>query len=197
MVEMNEFQRKGYDDIIAAHANRRIALRDTMDSENYVNLSSIEDRKNGNDVVAIDTDPEKNDSMVRDLNPSEARNIFTSLRKAANHPLLLRRRYTGDEKLTKITSVALTKQHFGKHCDSVSMIREEIENMSDFDIHRICLEYEKYLGDLALPLECIYDSPKISILADLLPQLRKEGHRILIFSQWTMILDLLEAFLES
>lgn len=197
MVEMKENQRKIYDDIIAAHASRRVARRDTIDSENHINLSSVQVQKTGDDVIVIDGEDIKNDSMVRDLSPSEARSIFTALRKAANHPLLLRLRYTGDDKLSKITSVALTKQHFGKHCDKPSMIREEIESMSDFDIHRLCLEYETYLGNLALPLESIYDSPKISMMADLLPQLRKEGHRILIFSQWTMILDLLEAFLES
>lgn len=33
-------------------------------------------------------------------------------------------------------------------------------------------------------------------LQELLPQLQREGHRPLIFSQWTLVLDLLEVLLE-
>eukprot|EP01033_Poteriospumella_lacustris_P003447 gene3447-2545_t len=43
----------------------------------------------------------------------------------------------------------------------------------------------------------LYDSPKMDHLRTLLPQLQDEGHRMLIFSQWTRLLDLLEVLLQD
>ena len=39
------------------------------------------------------------------------------------------------------------------------------------------------------------DSIKMQHLQEMLPRLQQEGHRPLIFSQWTMVLDLLEVLL--
>ena len=36
------------------------------------------------------------------------------------------------------------------------------------------------------------DSAKFQLLVELLPELRSAGHRVLLFSQWTSILDLVE-----
>jgi len=43
----------------------------------------------------------------------------------------------------------------------------------------------------------LYSSAKMIRLRSLIPQLIQDGHRILMFSQWTMCLDILEAFLDS
>lgn len=45
-----------------------------------------------------------------------------------------------------------------------------------------------------LPPAAIASSAKFEALATLLPRLHREGHRVVIFSQWTMTLDLLEEF---
>jgi SNF2 family DNA or RNA helicase len=209
---MSEVQIKVYENIIRAHTARKSQI---VGDENYANLESLGKMKKKNSVPSLDTigvesvaslslplsdestPNEAEDEFVRDLNPNEARNIFTALRKAANHPLLLRIKYVDDAALTLIASTALSMGHFGKHCDKLPRIREEIEKMSDFDIHRICLMYPIYLGHLVLDATSLYDSPKMAFLQQVLPQLRAEGRRMLIFSQWTMILDLLEVFLQS
>mmetsp|Transcript_38519 Transcript_38519/g.39201 ORF Transcript_38519/g.39201 Transcript_38519/m.39201 type:complete len:216 (+) Transcript_38519:511-1158(+) len=77
------------------------------------------------------------------------------------------------------------------------MIRNEIENMSDFDINRFCIDYPNQLGHLQLSEEVLYDSCKIRKLEEILPCIVSEGHRVLIFSQWTRILDILEVLMES
>ena len=41
----------------------------------------------------------------------------------------------------------------------------------------------------------IYDSGKMAILDKLLAQLWREGHRVLIYSQMTRMIDLLEEFM--
>lgn len=47
-----------------------------------------------------------------------------------------------------------------------------------------------------IPTELILDSGKFHELDRLLPKLKAEGHRVLIFSQFTMMLDILERYLD-
>ena len=41
----------------------------------------------------------------------------------------------------------------------------------------------------------IYDSGKMAVLDKLLAQLRREGHRVLVYSQMTRMIDILEEFM--
>lgn len=41
----------------------------------------------------------------------------------------------------------------------------------------------------------IYDSGKMAVLDKLLAQLKREGHRVLVYSQMTRMIDLLEEFM--
>jgi SWI/SNF-related matrix-associated actin-dependent regulator of chromatin subfamily A containing DEAD/H box 1 len=76
-------------------------------------------------------------------------------------------------------------------------VLQEIETFSDYDLHQLCLQYEGSLGKYSLAAETLYDSPKMNYLRDLLPRLQHEGHRMLLFSQWTRLLDLLEILLND
>lgn len=130
------------------------------------------------------------------MSGSEAKHLFTTLRKAANHPLLLRIRYTDEIVLDRIAQVAYNHQHFGQYCD-VARVRQELNDFSDFDLHQLCAEYPKYLSSYMLPAEVLYDSPKMIQLKEMLPELIEQDHRVLIFSQWTRLLDLLEVLLNE
>lgn len=66
--------------------------------------------------------------------------------------------------------------------------------MSDYQISQLTRTY-KSLGGLGLPQELIPEAGKLNILDELLPKLKEEGHRVLIFSQFTMVLDILEEYL--
>lgn len=68
---------------------------------------------------------------------------------------------------------------------------KEVSTYSDFDLHQICSNYDS-LRHLCLPEEALFTSAKMERLRTLLPQLVSKGHRILLFSQWTRLLDLLE-----
>lgn len=48
-----------------------------------------------------------------------------------------------------------------------------------------------------MPEARLFDAGKIAHLAELLPKLRAEGHRVLIFSQWTNVLDVLGLALDA
>ncbi|TYZ58374.1 hypothetical protein PybrP1_006182 [[Pythium] brassicae (nom. inval.)] len=123
--------------------------------------------------------------------------IFSQLRKAANHPALLRNHYVDNDVLTTMTRCLHRAEAFGTQC-SLAMVRKELESYSDFALHDLCVQYgaNEELRKLQLPIEMLLDSVKFDYLRGLLPKLHAEGHRVLIFSQWTKLLDLLEVLLD-
>ena len=66
----------------------------------------------------------------------------------------------------------------------------------DLDLHFRCEKY-RTIRDLALSAGQISDSAKFRCLSRLLPTMRAEGHRVLIFSGWTRVLDALELLLSQ
>jgi SWI/SNF-related matrix-associated actin-dependent regulator 1 of chromatin subfamily A len=65
--------------------------------------------------------------------------LLMNLRKAANHPLLLRSQY--DKQQIK-TMANLLKKHDSQHKQAVvKFIEEDMAQLSDFYIHRTCLTY--------------------------------------------------------
>jgi len=119
--------------------------------------------------------------------------MLMNLRKTANHPLLIRDQYD-DHKLGVIARLLKTRD--SGHKEAVeSFIIEDLQTMSDFDIHKTCETY-RCIEHLALGNHLLCDSGKFQLLDDLLPQIRGKGDRVLIFSQFTMLLDVLERYLK-
>ena len=77
----------------------------------------------------------------------------------------------------------------------LAQVYEACEQLSDLDLHLKCLRY-RVIAKLALPSSATLTSGKAQAIAKLLPELRTEGHRTLIFSQWTMVLDVLGLLLD-
>ncbi|KAI9912552.1 hypothetical protein PsorP6_005005 [Peronosclerospora sorghi] len=126
-----------------------------------------------------------------------AMSIFTQLRKAANHPVLLRRHFVSDQVLETMSCCLHRAEAFGTQC-SMTRVRQELESYCDFELHDLCVQYEAIdeLRELQLPMETLLASAKFAFLQKLLPKLEKKNHRVLIFSQWTKLLDLLEVLME-
>jgi SWI/SNF-related matrix-associated actin-dependent regulator 1 of chromatin subfamily A len=119
--------------------------------------------------------------------------MLMNLRKTANHPLLIRDQYD-DHKLGVIARMLKTRD--SGHKEAVeSFIIEDLQTMSDFDIHKTCETY-RCIEQFALGNHLLCDSGKFQLLDDLLPQIRGKGDRVLIFSQFTMLLDVLERYLK-
>lgn len=138
-------------------------------------------------------------------NASKCKHVFTLLRKAANHPLLLRTRHTNPEAAEELARHLFDVGFFGQNesC-TIELVRNELTNFSDFDIHHAALDVidefpfmRDSLLKYTLSQEDLFCSPKFKRLKVLLPTLLNEGHRVLIFSQWTRCLDLLGCLLES
>ncbi|XP_021727935.1 protein CHROMATIN REMODELING 19-like [Chenopodium quinoa] len=117
-------------------------------------------------------------------------NYFVQFRKIANHPLLVRRIYN-DGDIVRFAKKLYPKGVFGHEC-TLDRVIDELKSYSDFSIHRLLVSYgiEDVKG--ILPEDQVIKSAKCQALARLLPSLKRDGHRVLIFSQWTSMLDILE-----
>uniref|UniRef100_A0A673H364 DNA helicase n=1 Tax=Sinocyclocheilus rhinocerous TaxID=307959 RepID=A0A673H364_9TELE len=121
----------------------------------------------------------------------ELTNVMMQLRKMSNHPLLHRQYYT-TEKL-KAMSRLMLKEPSHRDADP-ALIKEDMEVLSDFELHRLCQQYSA-LQEYQLDTDILLDSGKLGLLAQLLNSLKEKGDRVVLFSQFTMMLDILEVFL--
>ncbi|KAG1709114.1 hypothetical protein DVH05_022746 [Phytophthora capsici] len=192
LIKVGEDQRKAYTDILESVIKRKEAQ-----AAQKAAAKELKKKKKNKD--------EKADSKLRKLTnpyaaPSKgdpsAISIFTQLRKAANHPVLLRRHFVSEDVLETMSRCLHRAEAFGNQC-SMSRVRQELETYSDFELHDLCVQYGGIdeLKQLQLPMETLLASAKFDYLRTLLPKLQKEGHRVLIFSQWTKLLDLLEVLM--
>ncbi|XP_077268136.1 SWI/SNF-related, matrix-associated actin-dependent regulator of chromatin, subfamily a, containing DEAD/H box 1 isoform X2 [Temnothorax americanus] len=127
-------------------------------------------------------------SEITDVNGT---GMMMQLRKLANHPLLVRDYY--DEKKLKTIASRLAKES-GYKQKNPEYVFEELIWASDYQINQLTRTYKSIAG-FGLPQELIPQAGKLKELDKLLPQLKTDGHRVLIFSQFTMVLDILEEYL--
>jgi SWI/SNF-related matrix-associated actin-dependent regulator 1 of chromatin subfamily A len=126
------------------------------------------------------------------LAQSRLKAIFVHLRKVANHPLLVRNEYT-DEDLIEIADICHKKRVFGPDA-RLERVKEHVSGLSDFGLHQLCGDYmlDGALKDKMLDPEIGLQSAKVQRLQELLVELKAKGSRPLIFSQWKIMLDILE-----
>ena len=67
-------------------------------------------------------------------------------------------------------------------------VLDECRRASDLALHLYCLKY-KSIGKFALPDSALMASGKMMALQRLITELQVDGHRCVIFSQWTSTLD--------
>ncbi|XP_074722857.1 SWI/SNF-related matrix-associated actin-dependent regulator of chromatin subfamily A containing DEAD/H box 1 isoform X1 [Strix uralensis] len=123
---------------------------------------------------------------------SDMGNVMMQLRKMANHPLLHRQHYTTD----KLRAMSMLMLKEPTHCDAnPDLIFEDMTVMTDFELHLLCKQYS-HVSDFKLDMDQILDSGKFRALEHILSDLKEKGDRVVLFSQFTMMLDILEVFLK-
>jgi SWI/SNF-related matrix-associated actin-dependent regulator 1 of chromatin subfamily A len=161
-------------------------------------------RKLYNEILATHLKNKGNKKAIGG-NQAARQHLFTTLRKVANHPLLLRNRYSSDSDVDHLASHLRMYGYFG-HDDActLGLVKKELEKFSDFDIHLAALDVidenpirRDVMSRYVLAEEDMFCSPKLEKLRTLIPDLVNNGHRLLIFSQWTNCLDLLGCLMES
>ncbi|KAI1626859.1 adenosinetriphosphatase [Exophiala viscosa] len=123
---------------------------------------------------------------------NESTNILMKLRLAAIHPLLSRRVYP-DKILPVIAKQCLKADQFRE--SNPDLIVTELKAYSDMEIHTLCDEH-RALERFVLNNGEWMASGKVQKMVELLRKFMSEGHRTLIFSQFVMVLDILELVLE-
>ncbi|KAF8271524.1 SNF2 family N-terminal domain-containing protein [Lactarius quietus] len=117
-------------------------------------------------------------------------NVLMDLRKAASHPMLFRTQYT-DKTLDAVTRVLLKEADFKRRGAVAKFVKEDMEVMTDAELQVFLRSYvstQKFLQDE----KCYLQAGKVQTLLKLLQEYQSEGRRMLIFSQFTQILDILQ-----
>ncbi|KAJ3840098.1 SNF2 family N-terminal domain-containing protein [Lentinula raphanica] len=122
-------------------------------------------------------------------------NVLMDLRKAALHPMLFRSRFT-DDMLSAIAKQLLREPDFKKRGAIFDIVKEDMSVMTDAELQHFCGTY-KCIRRYEQPADCFLDSGKIQTLLSLLMDYQKQDRKILIFSQFTQILDILEVILKQ
>ncbi|WBW74899.1 SMARCAD1 family ATPase Fft2 [Schizosaccharomyces osmophilus] len=125
--------------------------------------------------------------------PASVGHTLMQLRKATNHALLFREHYDTDT-LHKMAKDIMKEEQY-KNANE-QYIFEDMEIMSDFELHRLCCNFST-LQPYLLKDEPWMDSGKILKLKKMIPEMKQKGDRILLFSQFTQMLDILEQVLDS
>lgn len=135
--------------------------------------------------------PEKEQKQLPPLE-KRSTNILMTLRKACMHPLLFRRLYT--DKMLKVMSKLIMKNDDYKDANE-KYIFEDMQIMSDYELSQLCHNFPNELGKFVLKQSIYEDSGKTQKLVEILTEKIKKGEKILIFSLFTQMLDILERVL--
>lgn len=119
-------------------------------------------------------------------------NVLMDLRKAANHALLFRRLY--DEK--RIAALARDYIREPEHAEeNLAHLREDFSINTDAELSLLARSWPSTRKH-QLPHEEWMNSGKIQALKRIIDEVRAKGDRMLIFSQFTSVLDILCVCLE-
>ena len=127
---------------------------------------------------------------------SENKNNLMQLRKISTHPSLVRKRFDS----YKLQKMAHLLERYGRLDKDARNAKEQCENLelyNDFELNQICKQYS-FLSDFVKNEDEIsLNSGKFKMLDKILAELKskEENPKALIFSQFTMLLDVLEVYL--
>ncbi|KAF9207315.1 hypothetical protein BGZ49_000730 [Haplosporangium sp. Z 27] len=194
--DLHPDQRVLYDRIISSsELKAAIGEVDSDGGVDPIELDSMNSKAKAKMEKSSKKGPTKKEvAAIEKVSRDKFANMLMQLRKAADHPMLFRELYTDD--IIKQMAKAITKEV--EFCDSnITYIEEDMSVMTDFEIHRMCKQF-KSINKFALPGDQWMHAGKVQALERLLPKLiHKQKSRVLIFSQFTMVLDILESILKT
>lgn len=116
-------------------------------------------------------------------------NVMMSLRKAAMHPLLFRRKFT-DQMLQEMSLRIMGEPQYVEA--NRAYILEDMQIMSDYELNGLCEKFPRTLGKYVLDEACWHDSGKAAKLMEIIRDVMARGEKVLVFSLFTQMLDILE-----
>nr|SPJ13477.1 DNA helicase, putative [Plasmodium sp. DRC-Itaito] len=187
--------------------NSNIVIHKRDDDSKDVDEDNIKDDNNSNNNSNICDDSTSKDvtlnkskkNLENNKNSKEVRgkminaSIFI-LRRICNHPLLHKYYYTVED-IKKIS------KYFYYNTDQyvdldLKTVENEFMKISDFDIHlsikHLISQGDNKLNKYLITKEHILNSSKINHMLSLIKDIRKKKEKVLIFSQFTTFLDIIE-----
>ncbi|KFG86506.1 putative SNF2 family helicase/ATPase [Metarhizium anisopliae] len=126
---------------------------------------------------------------------NDQNNAWIQLRKAALHPLLFRRHFT-DEMVTEMGKILMDRIPQSElHQPDIKHLVQELKNSSDFELHLWCRDYPRLLKQFDISSAAELDSGKVTKLLELIRQYQENGDRVLVFSKFSRLIDLLQEVL--
>lgn len=123
-------------------------------------------------------------------------NPWMQLRKAAIHGQLFRRFFT-DKKVEAMAKVLMTHVPQSRLMqDDMGKLIQELKGESDFKLHLWCRD-EPCIAKFDVPEASWMESGKVKKLLELIREFKKNGDRVLVFSKFVMVLEILEECLAS
>ncbi|KAK6463408.1 helicase of the Snf2/Rad54 family [Scheffersomyces coipomensis] len=116
-------------------------------------------------------------------------NTLMSLRKISLHPLLFRLEYD-DAKLKKMAKAIMREPEYLEANET--FIFEDMQVMNDYELNNLCQKFPYSLKTYKLEDEKFLNSGKVIQLNKLLKTIIDKGEKVLIFSLFTQMLDILE-----
>ncbi|GHJ86885.1 hypothetical protein NliqN6_3287 [Naganishia liquefaciens] len=140
-----------------------------------------------------DGKPKRGRKAVLEKKNDASANILMDLRKAALHPLLFRKVYD-DKKIRTVARDCMLEPEFAT--SNFDLIVEDMEVMTDAELFFFCQRY-KSVNHHTISSKHFMDVAKVKALKKVLEDSDKEGKRILLFSQFTQMLDILQVILSN
>ncbi|KAG0658862.1 hypothetical protein C6P45_002058 [Maudiozyma exigua] len=126
----------------------------------------------------------------------DSKNLIMTLRKASIHPLLFREIYD-DKTIDKMSTAILSEPAYSIDGNK-QYIKEDMSYMTDFELHKLCGNFPRTLGKYCLKKDEWMNSGKIDKLKEILNDvIESKREKILIFSLFTQVLDILEPVLST
>lgn len=134
----------------------------------------------------------KEAEIARKTPIASSSNVMMSLRKASMHPLLFRRNYT-DEMLKEMSRKIMKEPEYVNA--NRAYIEEDMLVMSDYELNALCEKFPNTMRSYVLDKEKWHDSGKVVKLMEVIQLTIKRKEKILVFSLFTQMLDILEKVL--
>lgn len=126
---------------------------------------------------------------------NDQNNVWMQLRKAALHPLLFRRHFS-DSEVEKMGQILMDRVPQSElHQPNIKHLIQELKNSSDFELHLWCRDYPNLLGQFDIAAAAELDSGKVKKLLELIAEYEKNGDRLLVFSKFSRLMELLQEVL--
>jgi SWI/SNF-related matrix-associated actin-dependent regulator 1 of chromatin subfamily A len=128
---------------------------------------------------------------------SDENNPLMQCRKAAIHAQLFRRHFT-DAKIEKMADILRKKlpEEFQPTENKREHLVAELRSFNDYALHLWCLDYP-CISSFDIPELSWLSSGKVEAMLKLVKEYKENGDRVLIFSQFAMVLDILEAVMNT